>query len=152
MQYVQRIVFVMMLSAQSVEAQDRSDVPSGPEPSQFVLARVEGDQVVFRSLAKVTITVEQQDKPPVSKEGVSLFPTKRHLKDLQAFDMSGKGIEKKVMLEALKKEKLVVLSFGGKVDPLYGALFKSDTMNLVLPKDKAFPSGGELPALSEPKK
>ena len=38
----------------------------------------------------------------------------------------------RVLRESLKKDTLVVLSFGGKLDPLYAALFKPNTLNLVL--------------------
>jgi hypothetical protein len=124
--------------------QQGSKLPSGPNPDRFVLARIDGDQVVFKSIGEMTITAEIAGKPPASKHVVTSFETKRQVKDLRAFDMTGKELDKGAAAKALKEEKLVVLSFGGAVDPQYAALFKAETLNLVLPKDKAWPPGGPV--------
>ncbi len=125
------------------------DVPYGSLPTQAVVRIEEGKLIIRQRVAHIEPVTHQRGNESVTsyqQRSVISGHTSPDTSDVTVFDMKGNRLLPKVWKEKLKVDVHVLLAFDGKLPhPRELALFKEDTLLLILPAGSTPPPGPTPP-------
>jgi RNA polymerase sigma factor (sigma-70 family) len=140
-------------TAEELAARATSQLPPGVGPtvglalmvgenSQITVVRAESHSEPFtKYVPKKNLAGETSYEPVTTSRMAVQRKTSLHAaKDVKAFELDGRPIEKAVLLDRLKKETAVLLSVTGRIDPFYLRVIKPGTIILVIPEELPSPN------------